>query len=383
MKILFYIIGCLIIYTMIGYPVLLEVLSKILKPKNIKIDYNYEPSVTIIIPAHNEENVIENKILNLLNQNYPQEKIEIIIASDNSTDSTNNIVSKYDLDTEVNVSLYIVKSRKGKTNAQDEAVQNSQGEVIIFTDANSMLEKNAVTEIVRTLSDKSIAYVAGKLIYTNSQNSSTSESESSYWNIDLRMRKIESDLSSITAGNGSIYGVRKVDYIEIDPIYSHDSVFPPKYVTLGKRAVYNENAIAFEKAGETNQDEFSRKIRMSRKIIGINFLDISKYNIFKYGLFSLFYISHRTFRNNLYLFHILLVVINICLILNPFSIFFLSIFIFQVLIYFLAFIGKNSKNRYIKFISYYIMTILAQLIGSVKELTGQSKPFWEKAETTR
>ncbi|EPF4536875.1 glycosyltransferase [Enterococcus hirae] len=383
MKVLFWIFAFFIAYTMVGYPVLLQILNKVLPHKKLNLNSDYSPTVTVIVPAHNEDSVIEKKILNLLDLNYDSKKLDIIIASDNSTDSTNEITRKYESKYSGKVRLYVVKDRKGKTNAQDEAVKIATGEVIIFTDANSMLDSNSVKQLVISLSDNNVGYVAGKLVYTNNQENITSESEASYWNIDLYMRKIESDLSSITAGNGSIYGVRKKDYMEINPIYSHDSIFPPKFVISGKRAIYNEKAIAYEKAGENDGDEFQRKVRMSRKIIMINYIDFEKYNIFKHSLFTLFYFSHRTLRNNLYLMHIIIFLLNLFLVIATKNLMFIVFFLGQLAVYLIAFLGRQSNNKYIKFISYYIMTILAQLVGALKEISGKSKPFWEKAESTR
>ncbi|MFS0988039.1 glycosyltransferase [Enterococcus durans] len=383
MRVLFYLFLILIIYTMVGYPILLELLNKLIHKKQIKFDESYRPSVSVIVPAHNEDSIIEKKILNLMSLDYEKDKLEIIIASDNSTDKTNEIVKRYVAEFPKIVKLHVVKERKGKTNAQDEAVEVACGEIIVFTDANSMLEKKTVKELVLSLSNLEIGYVAGKLVYTNNKINSTSESESTYWNLDLRMRKIESDLASITAGNGSIYAVRKNDYIKINPIYSHDSIYPPKFVNLGKKAIYNEKAIAFEKAGETDNDEFKRKIRMSRKIIMINFVDFSKYNFFKHGLFTLFYFSHRTLRNNLYLMHIIVFITNLILAFTDSNSIYVFLFIVQLIIYLLALVARNLNNKYLKFISYYVMTILAQLIGAYRESTGKSKPFWEKAESTR
>ncbi|MBM7712760.1 glycosyltransferase [Enterococcus xiangfangensis] len=383
MKFLFYLFLVLIIYTMIGYPILLEIMNKIVPKKDIILDNDYRPTVTVIVPAHNEESVIEKKILNLLSLNYEDSSLEIIVASDNSTDDTNIIVKNYEIKYPYKIKLYSVKERKGKTNAQDEAVRIAKGDVTVFTDANSMLEKNAINELVTSLSNSDVGYVAGKLVYTNDLPNATSESEASYWNIDLRMRKIESDLASITAGNGSIYAIKKDDYIEIDPIYSHDSVFPPKFVILGKKALYNDKALAFEKAGETDTDEFKRKVRMSRKIIMINFVDLKKYNVFKNGLFTLFYFSHRTLRNNLYLMHLLVFISNLFLAVNDSNPLYKIVFIMQIIIYLIAFIGRKSVNKYVRFISYYAMTISAQLIGAYREISGKSKPFWGKAESTR
>ncbi|MCR1927177.1 glycosyltransferase [Enterococcus gallinarum] len=380
---LFWISVLLIFYTMVGYPILLILLNKILPHKKIKIDESFSPNVTVIIAAHNEENVIENKIINLLNVDYEKNKYEILVASDFSTDNTNTIVERYSKGFPENIKLVKVAKRQGKTNAQNEAVTKARGDILVFTDANAMFDKNSIKQLVSYLSDSEVAYVCGKLVYNNDDTSIASESESSYWNLDLAQRKIESDLSSITAGNGSIYAVRKDDYISIDPIYSHDSVFPPKYVIYGKRAVFNPNAIAYEKAGESIGDEFSRKVRMSRKIIGINFLDISKYNFVKHPLFTLFYVSHRTFRNNLYLFHMIAYLSNLCLILNQYNFIFIVAFIVQNVSILSGLNIKKIKNKYFRFMAYYVITIFAQFLGAKNEITGKSKPFWQKAESTR
>ncbi|MGF2167084.1 glycosyltransferase [Enterococcus casseliflavus] len=384
MIIIFYLSLFLIAYTMVGYPILLELLYKIVRKKNINSSYDYVPFVSIIVPAHNEEVVIEKKILNLLNSDYDKSKFEIIIASDHSTDNTNSIVSKYAEKYPENVKLINVIKRKGKTNAQDEAVEVAKGEILICTDANSFFSDNAIKELVSFFNDEKIGYVAGRLVYTNEESSQTSKAENSYWNFDMRMRKIESDLSSITAGNGSIYAIRKEKYFNIPLVYSHDSIFPPRYVINDLRAVYNENALAYEKAGETTEDEFKRKKRMARTILSINFVDIQKYNFFKFGLFSLFYFSHRFLRNNLYLLHIFVFFSNIFLIFfTNHSAFYATIQFFQIVAFISPVLPILSRNKYFKLLSYYIMTIYAQMIGAFNELTGRSKPFWEKAETTR
>lgn len=381
MKLIFWLFAILIIYTMVGYPLVLELLNKIKKEKKINLSYNYHPSVSIIVPAHNEEAVIEGKLKNLLSLDYND--YEIIIASDNSSDKTNEIVKEYMSIYPNIVKLVEVKERKGKTNAQNEAVDQATGTLLVLTDANSFFDKSVLSHLASFFNDDSIAYVAGKLIYTNGNDSETSEMESRYWNFDLRMRQIESRLSSITAGNGSVYAVRKCDYIKIDPVYSHDSVFPVKYVLNGKRSVYNDEAIAYEKAGETETDEFNRKVRMARKNISLTFLDFQKYNFQKFGMFSFFYLSHRAFRNNLYLFHLIVFFANAYLAISTKEISYVTLFIIQILIYIITFFKLNQKNKILRFLSYYVMTLAAQLVGAINELTGKSKPFWEKAESTR
>lgn len=384
MEKLFFLSLFLVIYAFVGYPISLIILNKWGKEKKLNIDENYEPKVTIIIPAHNEEDVIQKKLVNLVSLNYPSNKIEIIIASDNSSDATNQIVRKFiEQNKEKNLSLYEVKERKGKTNAQNETVKISSGEIIVFSDANSMIDREAIKELIKFMSDKKVAYVTGKLEYTNKYVSSSSNAESNYWNYDLFMRDVESRFGSVTAGNGAIYAVRKSDYVYCNPIKCHDSEMPIESVLMGKRAVYNQNAIAYEKAGETTEDEFKRKVRMSRDILDVYYQKLGKYNFFKHGWFSYFHFCHRFLRNSLFILHIILFISNMILIRK--NTFFMIMGIGQILFYFIAIVCKTFglKNKLVYIIYYYSLTIWAQLIGAIRQITGKSKPFWEKAESTR
>lgn len=382
MKLIFWISSLFIFHTFIGDPISLLLINKFFKKDKLIIDKNYIPKVSIIIPAHNEEKVIKTKLENLCSLNYPKSKYEIIIASDNSTDNTNNIVSSFiNKLRDIDMRLYKVNERKGKTNAQNEAVKISRGEIIIFSDANSILDKEALRELVSYFNNKDISYVAGRLVYINEFSSDSSQAENSYWNYDLMMRECESNISSITAGNGAIYAVRKEDYIDIDPIYCHDSMFPIKFATMGKKSKYSKKALAFEKAGETVEDEFKRKVRMARKNLAMCYSDMKKYNPFKCGWFSYFYFSHRYLRNSLWIFHTLIFISNLFLINS--SKFYLLVFIGQVVFYLLAIWGVKLNNKIIYLFYYYSITILAQARGAINELSGKSKPFWEKAESTR
>lgn len=384
MKFIFFISIFLIFYAFIGYPISLIILDKLGKGKKLNIDKKYEPFISIIIPAHNEESVIENKLKNLIGLEYNKDKVEIIIASDNSSDNTNDIVKNFIRNNkDQNIILYEVNERKGKTNAQNEAVRVSNGEIIIFSDANSILKEDSLKELVKFMSDETVAYVSGRLIYTNEEVSNTSNAEASYWNYDLFMREVESKFGSITAGNGAIYAIRKLDYVEFDPIKCHDSAMPIESVLMGKKAVYNKEAIAYEKAGETSKDEFNRKVRMARYILNVHFERLDKYNFFKYGWFSYFYFCHRHLRNSLFLLHISLFISSIFIMNeNPM---FMIIGIGQVLFYSIAIVYRllklNNKLMYIPY--YYTLTIYAQLVGAFRQITGRAKPFWEKAETTR
>ena len=201
-----------IVYAMVGYPIVLKLLDKILKPSEHKQDLTYEPTVSYMIVAHNEEKVIADKLINATEVDYPFDKFQIIVASDNSTDKTNEIVSNFITEhPELSITLYCSKEHKGKTNAQNEAQKIASGEILVMTDANTMLKPDAIRELVSYFTSEDIAYVSGKLEYSNSLDNATSASESTYWDLDLTMRDIESRIKTITAGNGALYACRNKD----------------------------------------------------------------------------------------------------------------------------------------------------------------------------
>lgn len=381
MKIIFFIVAFAIFYAMIGYPITLIILEKLLGRKN-KQDLSYKPFVSIIISAYNEEKVIEKKLNNIISSTYPN--YEVIVANDASTDRTVSICEKFirehpSFDIKVNT----VKNHLGKTNAQDEAVEIARGEIIVFSDANSMFKENAIDELVSYFTDDDIEYVCGSLIYGKDEDVASVVAENSYWDIELKMRKIESEISTIAAGNGAIYACKKADYRHYDLVSSHDYEMPLYAGLNKKRALYNPKAIALEKAGQTSKDEFKRKVRMQRRILTNLFTNLRRLNIFEYGWFSFFHFNHKTLRFLQAFNHIILFITNMVL-LNE-GIFYRLFFLGQVAFFFLAAVGKlsESKNKLIYFPYYYTMMMMAQLKGAYNEATGKSKPTWEKAESTR
>jgi len=383
-KIVFILSLFIIFWANIGYPLSILILNKLF-PKKLNKNYvDIKPTVTVMVVAHNEETVIEEKLNNLKNLNYPKKNLKIIVSSDNSTDKTNQIVESFiNNNLDLDIQLYKVEKRQGKTNAQNEAQKIVDSEFLIMTDANSMLDSNAANELIASFTSNDIAYVTGKLSYINTNESISSQSESTYWNLDLKIRDIESKFQTITAGNGAIYACRNSDYVDFNPIYSHDSSMPIYFGLKQKRAIANHNAIAYEKAGETSYDEFSRKVRMNRVLLKHILPDIRILNIFKYKWFTYFYLGHRTSRYLLWLAHLLLLFTNIFL--AFYSFIFLTVLIIQMLFYLCAYlkVSTNIDNKVINLCYYYMLTILAQCVGVYNSLTGKSKPFWEKAESTR
>lgn len=384
MEVIYWLSGFLIVFGMIGYPLSLLILDKAYrKSYNIK-DYNYLPTVTLLIVAHNEEKVIKDKLENVLHIEYPEDRIEILVSSDNSTDNTNKIVRNFIEEHRIrNIRLYEVRERKGKTNAQNEAVKVATGEILILTDANAMLDKRSVIELVASFSSDDISYVTGRLVYSNSDEQWTSDSESTYWDLDLKMRDIEARIQTITAGNGALYACRRDEYVDFEPIKCHDLSMPIHYALNGKRAICNHDAKAYEKAGECVEDEFKRKVRMARTIWADILPDIRILNVFKYKWFTYFYLGHRTCRYLLAMLHVILFISNIFVCKE--GGFYLLTLIGQVLVYAAALIKSktNVSNRIINMSYYYCITLCAQLNGAYNQAMGKSRPFWEKAESTR
>ncbi|KGX90994.1 glycosyltransferase family 2 protein [Pontibacillus marinus] len=384
MQYIFWSIVFIFLWMYILYPLFLIGLSKIKKNRQVKEDIiendNDLPRVSMIICAHNEEKVIEDKIRNLLKSDYPKDKLEIIIASDNSTDNTNEIVKRY---SNKGIILYEAQERKGRANVQNEAFKTSKGDIIAFSDANSMWDEKALRILVSNFKNKSVAYVTGKLVYVNDVENVTSYSESLYWKFDLLLRKLESKIHSITAGNGAIYAVKREYFREIDILYSHDFEFPNLMVSLGKRSIFDERAKVFEKAGENTNDEFNRKVRMFSRAWHkiINHFNI--FSPFKMGLtYSLFMISHRLFRYASGLLHFILLVMNIFLAKQNI---YLMLLVPHLFIYLLAIVGHvtNSKRKIVYIPYYYFVFQYATFLGFFKAITGNVKPFWQKAESTR
>jgi cellulose synthase/poly-beta-1,6-N-acetylglucosamine synthase-like glycosyltransferase len=210
------------------------------------------PAVAVVIAAHNEEAVIERRLENLRGLDYPPEKLELVVTSDASTDRTEELAE--------HAGVRVIRNeRGGKVAAQDNAVRSTSSEIVAFSDANCTWAQDALRNLVRPFADPQVAYVCGRL---NIQDDDGRNKEGVYWRYELALRAAESRIDSVTGGNGSIYAVRREDYMEVDPRFGHDLSFPYLMVQRGKRAVYEPDANAYEKATPTNEDEYRRKVRM-------------------------------------------------------------------------------------------------------------------------
>jgi len=248
---LFWVSFASLVWTHLAYPAVARAAAAIV-PRRVRKD-DVEPTVTVVVAAYNEEPVIARRIENLLELDYPQDKLQLVVTSDASTDRTEEIALQYP---GVRV---ISNPRGGKVAAQDRAVRLTSSGVVAFSDANCTWSPDALRKLVRAFADPDVAYVCGQLRILQADGSNK---EGVYWRYELGVREAESRLSSVTGGNGSIYAVRREDYVEVDPRFGHDLSLPYLMVQHGRRAVYEPEAEAWEKPTPTNETEYRRKVRM-------------------------------------------------------------------------------------------------------------------------
>jgi cellulose synthase/poly-beta-1,6-N-acetylglucosamine synthase-like glycosyltransferase len=246
--------------------------------------------------------VIERRIENLRALDYPPDKLELVVTSDASTDQTDELA-------EAAGARVIRNPRGGKVAAQNSAVRQTVGEIVAFSDANCTWAPDALRKLVRNFADPAVAYACGRLSLLADDGRNK---EGVYWRYELALRADESRLDSVTGGNGSIYAVRRDDYVEVDPRFGHDLSFPYLMVQRGKRAVYEPEANAYEKATPTNEDEYRRKVRMFEHCWAI-VLEGKMLRGLR-PLYLLEVLSHRHLRYASGLLHLLLLATSIALI---------------------------------------------------------------------
>lgn len=252
-KIAFWVSLGALVWTHAGYPAAAAALSR-LRPRR-RGNAGELPSVSLIVAAHDEEAVIARRLENLLDLDYPRELLDVVVASDASGDRTDELVESFS-----GRGVRLIRCpRGGKVAAQNRAVQLTTGAVVAFTDANATWAPDALRKLVRNFADPDVAYVCGQL---RLETADGSNKEGVYWRYELRLREAESRLHSVTGGNGSIYALRREDYVEVDPRFGHDLAFPYLMVQRGRRAVYEPEALALEKPTPTNETEYRRKVRM-------------------------------------------------------------------------------------------------------------------------
>jgi cellulose synthase/poly-beta-1,6-N-acetylglucosamine synthase-like glycosyltransferase len=255
--ILFFVFAGLILYSFILYPVILWALA-LLFGRRSRADEGHTPSVSVLIPAYNEEGVIARKIENTLVLEYPPEKLEILVASE-SDDGTDGIVRSYE---GRGVILLPSDRRRGKVANLNRAVPESGGEILLLTDANAMLQPDALRKIVRHFADERIGSVSGRLTYDNPGGGGAGASEGLYWGMEQIIKRASSRLFSLPGANGSIFAVRRQCYRPIAEDRGDDFEIPIRCIVDGHGSILEPEAISMEDATGGFVQEYHRKVRI-------------------------------------------------------------------------------------------------------------------------
>ncbi len=378
MQLLFWASLFLIISSYLGYPLFLVILTLFIKKPYEKKDI--EPSVTLLIPAHNEERVIKNKIENTLTLDYPKNKLEVIIILDECTDKTKDILSSYIKD---NIKIIEQKPRKGKMAALNMAIAKASGEIILFSDANSIYKKDVIRKIIRNFKDARIGCVCGELRYKNSPDGDK-EVEGVYWKYERFLKIRESLLQSLLVVNGSIYAIRKELFEEVEESLADDFVIPMRIAKKGYGLVYEPEARATEKPSESIKDEFNRKVRITSQGIKAFFLIFG--TIFSSGLLRVLqFIFHKLIRWFVFMLLIFIAISNIYLVSYGHYRVLLGLQIFFYLFAIMGYVFKNKKVKLAIFNIplYFCIVNLASMVGFIRFISGNVKGPWQKARSTR
>jgi cellulose synthase/poly-beta-1,6-N-acetylglucosamine synthase-like glycosyltransferase len=374
-QIVFWTSATALFYTYAGYPILVYAVS-ILFPKRVK-RAEFEPNVTVLITAYNEERDISGKIENTLKLDYPKGKLEILIASDGSTDQTDNIVKKFASE---GVRLFRQEGRVGKTVTQNKAVEQAAGEIILFSDATTMYQPDVLRQMLPNFADETVGCVAGKLIYVDDSRSNVGRGAKSYWNYETFIKESESRACSLIGASGCLYAVRKSAYKAMYAEACSDFLIATKIYEQGLRSVYEASAICTE---ETNR-QTGKELQMRVRVISQTFTDLWRnrgmLNPFRSGFFAVELISHKLLRYAAPLFLILIFVSTAILAVSSKT--FALAFVLQIVFYAMAFIGwlleQSDKSIGIFAIPlYFVLTNLASLVGFYKFLSGERYARWE------
>lgn len=377
------------------------------------------PSVSLIITAYNEEKNIREKIENSLNLDYPKDKLEIIIASDCSTDTTDKIIKEYE---DRDIKLVRQQERRGKTAAQNNAVKHANGNILVFSDATTIYRSDVLKKLVRNYNDLEVGCVTGEVIYRNETDSTMGEGGSLYWRYESKIKQLESDIGSILGAAGCIYSMRRSLYTPFDENYLSDFVSPLKIVienrnindgclkvnssrrpfrltvengsidddfitpfkfyVRGIRSIMEPEAISIENTSKSIKEEFKMRSRViTRAISGLLRMGMIL-NPFKFPKYSFQLISHKMLRWFVPVSMIIVFLLNLFLLDN--KLFYLA-FQLQLLFYILALIGfaldKAGLPRIkVFFIPYYFCVVnLAVLWGICKYITGRRDMLWTPA----
>jgi cellulose synthase/poly-beta-1,6-N-acetylglucosamine synthase-like glycosyltransferase len=377
-QIFFWLAASALFYVYAGYPLLLAVLSCLSKRR--RAEQGYAPCLSVLIAAYNEEGNIQKKIEQTLSLDYPQDRLEIAVVSDGSTDRTDEIVRWI---SDPRVRLIRVEGRRGKTRAQNEAVKICKGEVIVFSDATTTYHPQALRYLAANYVDPRIGAVSGRYQYFDGQgNSPTGLGTIAFWNYENTIKRYQSSISTVTGCCGCIYSVRKSAYTDLHDDVISDLVQPLRAIQKGYRVAFEERALAYEETTQTAGEEFKMRVRVvTRGIRGVlSVPDLLK--PWKYPWISFQLWSHKVLRWSVPLFLLTMLLSNAFLLDRPL---FRMSFGLQAAFYLLALLSLifplHQRWKPLGVPLYFCTLNAAALVSGIEVLRGRKYVVWETVRT--
>ncbi len=387
-EILFWIMFLLVFYTYLGYGIVLFVLLQIkrlfTRKKQLILTNDELPHITLLVAAYNEEDYVAKKVENTRSLDYPSEKLHQIWVTDGSNDRTPQLLSAYS-----DVTVLHKSERAGKIAAMNRAVKFVKTPIVVFSDANTLLGHESLRRIATMFANPKTGCVSGeKRIYNADQEAASAAGEGLYWKYESTLKRWDAELYSAVGAAGELFAIRTELFNEVEPdTLLDDFIISLRVAMQGYKIDYDSEAYAIESASANVTEELKRKIRIAAGGIQSVVRLYPLLNIFKYGMLSFQYISHRVLRWTVTPFAlILLFVLNIALV--PYSTFFMVVMGLQVLFYILALLGWMLESRKMKskvlFVPYYFFIMnYAVFMGIGRFIKKTQSVNWERAQRAK
>jgi cellulose synthase/poly-beta-1,6-N-acetylglucosamine synthase-like glycosyltransferase len=371
-QVVFWLCACVIVYVYAGYPFLIRLLARFAGKGVARAEIR--PTMTVVIAAYNEARGIGAKLQNVASLEYPADLVDIIVASDASSDATDEIVKAFDAS---RVRLVRVEGRKGKTACQNAAMQSATGEIVVFTDATTRIETHALSALAANFADPTVGCAAGSLVYETTSRNPTGEGGAAYWSYELSLRRAESALGSLVGVSGCLYAVRRSAYRPIAPELISDFVIALHLYEQGMRTVLEPKAVCFEETLAQGAQELAMRVRVAVRSINALMAERRLLNPLRFGRFAWQLWSHKVLRYASPLFWIVALATSLALAANPF---YLALFALQILVIaagIAGFLLHAQRPGLLTKPYYFLLTNVASLLAMLRYLKGERIVTWK------